>query len=328
MVTNVEMMDTPFLDWLPTGTKPVNVLYNYQAEQYADPVANSHVDGSPITGFLSAGDGRAKLIALVHYFTKTSSVTRLSQDVSNIAGISDELAHDIVKRTKELARDMEVAFLGDTDHIEDNGVVGYSTRGVGSWISSSAQTLYPVNSNFRTPAASISTTASASLTESTILDILESMGGVTKSTAPMTAFMGQKAKRAFNNIPLFTPTSVLVGGSPTGASGVTYEKNGRTIDRVFERYNTDFGPVDVPGVSWYNIFLTGTATARAYCTYILHQSMWELRWGPGADGASSSGKPNWMRNDYRGGAYEAFCEAIAMLVCKNPKGEGKYAPTA
>lgn len=328
MITNVEMAETPFLDWLPTGDKPVNVLYNYQAEKYDDPVENAHIDGKPVVGFQSAGDGRGQLKALIQYFTKTSSVKRLHQDVSNIAGIADELSKDIVKRTKELARDIEVAFLGDADHQEDNGAQGYKTRGVGSWISSSAQTLYPVPSDFRTPSASISTTASASLTESTILDILESMGGVTKTNAPITAFPGQKAKRAFNNIPLFTPSSTLVGGSPTGASGVVYNKNGKTIDRVFERYNTDFGPVDMPGISWYNIFLTGTATARAYCTYFLHQAMWELRWGPGAEGKSANGKPTWFQKKYEGGAYEAFCESLAMLVCKNPRGEGKYAPTS
>lgn len=329
MITNVEMAETPFLDWLPVGDQPVNVLYNYQAEKYDDPVDNAHIDGKPVVGFQSAGDGRAGLKALIQYFIKTTSVTRLHQDVSNIAGVEDELARDMVKRTKELARDIEVAFLEDNDHQEDTGSQGYKTRGVGSWVSSSAQTLYPVNSNFRPPSASISTTASSSLTETVILDILESMGGVTKSKTPITAFIGQKAKRAFNNIPLFTPGSVLVGGSPTGASGVVYNKNGKTIDRVFERYMTDFGPVDVPGISWYNVFLTGSATARAYRTYFLHQNMWELRWGPGANGSGAkSGKPTWFRKEYQGGAYEAFCETLAMLVCKNPKGEGKYAPTA
>lgn len=327
-VTNVEMAKTPFLDWLPTGDKPANVLFNYQAEQYADPVDNSHVDGKPVVGFASAGDGRAQLKALIQYFTKTSSVTRMHQTVSDISGIADELAHDLAKRTKELARDIEVAFLSDTDHIEDNGAVGYKTRGVGSWISSSAQTLYPVNAAFRPPSGSISTTASGSVTENTILDILESMGGVTKNNAPITSFAGQKAKRAFNNIALFTPASTLVGGSPTGASGVVYNKNGSTIDRVFERYNTDFGPVDFPGISWFNIFLTGSATARSYCTYFLHQDMWEMKWGPGGPGGGSSGKPTWFRKEYQGGAYEAFCESLAMLVCKNPKGEGKWAPTS
>ena len=33
-VTNIEMRETPFLDWLPTGDKPVNPLFNFQAERF------------------------------------------------------------------------------------------------------------------------------------------------------------------------------------------------------------------------------------------------------------------------------------------------------
>lgn len=328
VVTNVEMMDTPFLDFLPVGSTPVNALYNYSAEQYEAPKENAHIDGRPITGFAAAGDSRGQLKALIQYYTATSSVTRLQQDVTNIAGIDDELANDIVKRTKEIARDMEVSFLEDDDCQEGSSVQPYKTRGVGSWISSSAQTTYPVPSDFRPPAASIDVTASASLTENVILNILESMGSVTKSRQPVTAFPGQKAKRAFNNIPLFTPASVLVGGSPTGATGVTYQKNGKTIDRVFERYNSDYGPVDIPGISWLNVNLGGGTVEKAYCTYFLHQPMWQLRWGPGNPKLrAKSGKPQWYHKQYEGGSEEAFCEAIAMLVCLNPKAEGKYQPT-
>jgi len=329
IITNVEMMETPFLDWLPVGDKPVNVLHNYQAEKYEDPVLNAHVDGRPVSGFASAGDGRGKLIALIQYFTKTSSVTRLHQDVSNIAGIEDELGRDMVKRTKELARDIEVAFLEGTDHVEGSSTTAYKTRGVASWISNSAQSLYPVPVDFRPPTASISTTASASLTENTILDILESMGQVTKSKNPITAFPGQKAKRAFNNIPLFNPQATLVPGGTAVATGITYSKNGKTIDRIFERYMSDFGPIDLPGISWYNVALSGGTVEKAYCTYFLHQNMWQLRWGPGSEATKSkSGKPTWIRKPYEGGSYEAFCETLAMLECLNPKGEGRYQPTS
>jgi hypothetical protein len=47
--------------------------------------------------------------------------------------------------------------------------------------------------------------------------------------------------------------------------------------------------------------------------------MWELRWNQ---------KPAVYRPEFKGGSYEAAMDAIAMLVCKNPRGEGKYAPTS
>lgn len=318
-ITNVESDKAPFVSWLPTGSKPVNTLHDYQAEKYRDPKANSHVDGMPVQGFLSAGDSRANLKALVQYFTAAASVSKLHQDVSDIAGIEDELSREIDKQTTELTFDMEAAFLEDDDHLEDNGVVGYRTRGVGSWVSSGAQTLYPVDANFRPPAASCITTATGSITESALIDVFESMGTQCKEVRPITAFAGPKGKRVFNSMPLFTPASVLVGGSPTGATGVVSNRDGVSeAGRVVERYLTDYGTVELR-ISFRNVAFSATAIERQYTTYFLHRDMWALRWNQ---------KPQWMRKEYQGGSYEAFCEAIAMLECKNPKAEGKWQPTS
>lgn len=319
-VTNVEMLETPFLDWLPTGNKPVNTVFSYQAEKFKDPKVNAHIDGQPWTAFQSAGDSRAALKAVVQWFDNTVSVSKLHQDVTDLAGIQDELAREIPKKLKEMSRDMEVAFLDDQDCLEDNGAQGYRTRGVPAWIATGAQTLYPVDSNFRPPSASVSTTATGSLTENVIVDILESIGRETKSSETVTAFVGPKLKRAFSNMPLFTPASTLVGGSPTSAGGVTYNLDlaNRAVSRIIERYNSDFGPVELV-MSWYNNNLTGNATSKNYMGLFVHRRMWELRWNQ---------KPAVYRPEFKGGSYEAAMDAICMLVCKNPRGEGKYAPTS
>jgi len=318
-ITNVESSEAPFISWLPVGDKPVNVLHQYQAERYRDPVDNSHVNGTPVTGFLSAGDSRAELKALVQYFTKAAAVTTLHQEVSDIAGVADEMARELDKCTTELTFDIEAALLEDADHREDNTTVGYKTRGVGSWVSSSAQTLYPVDSNFRPPAASVITTATGAITENSVIDVLQSMATVRRSAAPVTAFCGPSAKRAFNQMALFTPASTLVGGSPTGKTGViTTGSSTATLDRIVERYVTDFGTVEL-NLSWRNIAFDTNTVSRAYTTYFLHRDMWQLRWNK---------KPEWMRKEYQGGAHEAFCEAILMLVCKSPRAEGKWQPTS
>lgn len=318
-ITNVEMEDAPFIDFLPTGDKPVNPLYDYQAEVYRDPEENSHVDGRPVTGMKSAGDSRANLKALIQYMSKGAAVTKLHQDVSNIAGITDELAREIEKATWELSTDMEAAFLEDDDHREGTSVQGYKTRGVGSWISTSAQAVHPVPEAVRPAAASCITTATGSITENALIDVFESMGTTVKGKRGMTAFCGPKAKRLFNTMPLFTPGSVLVGGSPSGATGVVYNKGDvNVVGRVAERYLTDYGTVELR-ISWRNVFFSSTAIEKQYTTYFLHRDMWELRWNQ---------KPQWIRKTYEGGAYEAFCESIPMLVCKNPKAEGKWQPTS
>jgi hypothetical protein len=315
-ITNVDMRNTPILEWLPVGNKPVNVLYNYLVEAYTPPRENSHVDGKPWTNFRDAEDGMGRLKALVQWFDNTTSVSKLSEDVSNPAGgITDILAHDIPKRLKEMSRDMEAAFADDSDCREDNKTQGYKTRSIGSWVSSSAQGLYPVPTNFLTPAASIDTTASASMAEDNLRNMFESMGRQTGDKAEITGFVGPKLKRMFANFQFYLPSS---SSTQLTTAGFTQDGTSKDIVRSVDMYHGDYGPVRLV-LDWFLANLTGSTTAQNYRGYFLHQGMWELRWNQ---------KPKVYRPEFKGGSYEAAMDAIVMLVCKNPLGEGKYAPTA
>jgi hypothetical protein len=310
-ITNVEMRETPFLDWLEADKNEVrNVLYQYQAEKFATPTKNSHVDGQPWKTFSSVGDGRGTLKALIQWFDKTCSISKLSEDVVDVAGIGDQLAREIPKKLKEMATDMEVNFCEDWDCREDNKVDGYLTRGVGSWISNSAQALYPVPSDFRTPSASIDTTASGSMTENKVRDILQSIASTCKSKEPLTAFVGATVKRIFSDFQLFMPSS-------TSTAANTMNQQAGTIDRSIQRYEGDFMPVDLVLSYWLAAYTT--AANSPLRAYFLHRRMWKMRWKQ---------KPKVYSPEFQGGSYEAAMDALAMLVCLNPKGEGKYAPTS
>lgn len=314
-ITNVEMRDTPFLDWLPVGDKPVNVLLSYQAEKFRDPRDNSHVDGKPWSSFASAGDSRGRLKALVQWFDNGSSISKLSQDVSNIAGVTDELAREIPKDLKEMATDIEVAMCEDNDCREDNKTQGYKTRAVGSWIASSAQSLYPVPTDFLTPSGSIDTTANASVTEDIVQNVLGSMWRQCKSKEPVAAFIGETLKRRFGLFQFYLPSS-----ASTQASGVQFTQmsKDKTITRAIDRYEGDFMPVDLMLTPWL-VALTGSAAVQKGRGYFLHRSMWEVRWNQ---------KPKVYRPEFKGGSYEVAMDAILMLVCKNPMAEGKLAPAS
>jgi hypothetical protein len=315
-ITNVQMQDVPFLDWLPTGGKLVNAIHNYQTEKYRDPALNVHKNGVPVTGFQAAGDSRAELVARAHYSTKAASVTTLHQDVSDNEAVEDELAHELDKQNYELKTDIEGYLLDDSEAVAGvDGVTGTQTRSVGSWLSTSAHSVDDFNSNFRPASASVSTTATGSITEDSILDVLASIRSVTRSREPITAFMGPSLKRWLNNRVFFLPSS-----ASTQASGVNYTKplGDRSIGRVMQRYEHDGGPVDFVIADFMHA-IDGSAIQKNWSAYFLHQSKWELRWNK---------KPTWMRKAYQGGSYEAFCEAIWMLLCKSPRGEGAYLPAS
>lgn len=323
VVTNVAMINTPLLAWLPMGKQPAQAQYLYQAEAYKTPSRNSHPDGAPVTGATSAGDQRVQLQALIQYSSKAASVSKLAQDYGNNAAVADELGTEIRKQTKELSNDIEFAMLSPQEcRIGLTGTVGYMTRGVPNWVQTSAQSVLPVDSSQFPSAAQVDTsTVTASLAEDTVLNILQGIGTTTQSNETVTAFCGPNLRRAFNNFPLFISNS----GSTINAGAYPNEIRGGAFDRGITRYVTPFGfEVDLV-TSWRNYgldsngnYLTNT-TYNNYSGLFLHQSKWEFRWGS---------KPNWVQKAYEGGKYEAFCESIWQLVCWTPRGEGKWAPAS
>lgn len=317
-ITNIEMRETPFLDWLSVGSKPVNPRFNYQAEKFRNPRSNSHVDGKPFGEPFSAGDSRVQLDALIQWFDHGVSVSKLSQDVSSNSAIADELAREIPKAMKEMAQDMEVNFLEDNDHRVDNRTVGYLTRGVGSWVSNTAQALYPVDVNFRPPAASIGTTTWATITEDNIRDILTSIWEQSKSSEMVTAFSGSTAMRGLADFQYRVPNSAFTGGTFTTNPTLKREFKDKTISRTVRGYEGDFFDVEFVPTPWL-VKLTGAAAVQRSRVYFLHRSKWEIRWNQ---------KPRVYRPEFKGGSYEAFMDCLAMLVCKNPASEGKLAPTS
>ena len=318
VVTNVQMVDTPFLGWLPVGKAPVQPERLYQADKFRDPAPNSHADGTPVDGAKSAGENRKSLRSIIQYLSKAANVTKLTQDYGNQAGVADELAREITTQTKELSKDIECAFLSAQEcRVGVSGTSGYMTRGVPNWVQASAQSVYPVDSSLYPSTAQLDTTATASLTEDVVLNIMQGIGTTTRGTAPVTAFVAPNLQRAFNNFPMFTPSTA----STVNAGAYPSPLRGGVLDRGITRYVTPFGPLDLV-LSFNNYaFTTGTSTLKTHSAFFLHQDKWEVAWGQG-------GMPKWVQKPYEGGQYEAFCEAVLMLTCWNPKGEAKYAPAS
>jgi hypothetical protein len=318
VVTNVQMIDTPCLGWLPVGKNPVQAERLYQTDYFDNPVTNSHPDGKPVTGAKSAGRNRAQVRSVIQYSTKDANVSKLTQDFGNNAAVPDELAREITNQTKELSRDIESAILSAQEcRVGVTGTTGYLTRGIPNWIATGAQAVYPVDASVRPPTGSVDvTTVSTTLTEDAVLNVLQSIGVTKRSSQQMTAFISPSAKRAFNNFPIFVSSSATT----VNAGAYKTEIRGGILDRGIESYKTDFGPIDLI-VSYNNHALDAAAGSvlTKYSTFYLHQDMWEVAWGTG-------GMPKWMNKPYTGGLYEAFCECIWMLTCWNPKGEGKWEP--
>src|SRR5262252_8520844 len=199
-ITLADEHETPALRLLPKGPKPVNVVKNYQSDTYNDPVPNAWPDGKDWDAFQSAGVNRKPLSARVQWFVRTAAVSKLAEDVTDTAGITDELAHEIPKKMTEMAREMECSACSDQVAFADDSETGHKFRGMGAWITNPfvADADVAVDPAIQPPVGSIlNNVASTALTEDNIITAMQAMWDNTGSVGRKLALVGKSLKKRF-----------------------------------------------------------------------------------------------------------------------------------
>ena len=314
-ISLVDARDTPITSLIPKGNKPGNTLLNWQADSMPAAQSSGSVDGVDVTSYSNLNENRAVLQNYIQVFQRAIRVSPLAVDVSNVAGLRDELAGMVAKGIKLTKRDIELTISSDNDAQADNGTVPYLTRGLGEWIKNGAQSVLPVNSNYRTPTASINTTATASFTESDAQGVLTSIYGQTGSFKEYDCVVGTSLKRAFSNL-LFTTgitTTSTVGVTGSGATAVrTFSRDANSDAYIasVDIFEGDFGRLKLHP----SLFLP-----NAFRGYVLDMELLELRY---------TNLPEVTELPDAGGGPARLIKAVAGLVCKNPLGLGKFAASS
>lgn len=307
----------PLLSLIPKGKKPVDRLYNYQAEVYATPAKSNQPEGKDWSTFKSAGLNRSELQARVERFDETAAVSVMAQELGNAAGVADELAHEIVKKTEEIARCIECKFGSDDPAYVDDGVTQDRTQGMGLWIQSGTTSqVYATPAAVRPASAQISTATKANTFENAVRAVLQAQWKATGATGTMAFVCGSELKKRFSDFALYIPSDVA-----TQSASLTTNRNmsDRSMQRIVDRYNSEFGSYALYLSPWLAHSGWGGTTGKSdWRGYAIHPEMWELRWHT---------KPKWEKLQFLGGSYKAACYAILMLVCKNPIGEAKIDPS-
>jgi hypothetical protein len=304
---------------LPKGPKPVNVVKHYQADTYNAPVPNAWPDGKDWDTFQTAGQNRVELSARVQWFVRTAAVSKLAEDVTDTAGIEDELAHEIPKKMTEMAREMECSAASDQLANADDGVTGHKFRGLGSWISATAvaDADKAVGATVLTPTASISTATKANTTEDAMKLVLQSMWQNTGSKSRKSGFVGSLLKKRFGEFQFYLPTSSTT--QLTGGRVATRDDGSTTLGNMVDCYESDWGPLELHLTRWNaHENFGGSVTKAQWRGYFLNTARWSWNWNQ---------KPTVYKPEFKGGSYKAAIDAIIMLMCLNPIGEGKVAPS-
>ena len=316
VISVIDQKNTPVTSRIKAGSDLTNgSVFSWQADSYNDPSFDGVLTNADVTTFDDPAKNRVLLSGRAQKFRRSIKVDDFAQNVDNIAGVGKkkEMARGVSRALIELKRDMESAFCSSNDSQEQSGTNPYKTRGLGSWISSSAQTDLPVPASFRTPSASINTTATSSLTESDVAAVLQSVYEQTGTIDTMDLVTGPNLKKRFSE---FTRYS---SGSNTALSTRQYTAslNDRTVISTVDTYIGDFGTINlVPTLFNAKDAAAAVQSARGY---LLNMDMLEVRYGR---------RPRFQELEDQGGGPRGLVDAIAALVCWNPKGLGEFSATS
>lgn len=331
MISLVDARDTPFTSMARKGSKPGNTYFRWQADKNPLPQVGGTIDGTDVSAYSNYVDGyRKELANYIQIFRRPVRVSKLTQDLADVAGVRDSLADNIAKAIIGIKRDMEVTLTSDQLGQQDTGAGGvpYLTAGVQAWIGGDdigtglnigSGTKTP---SFITPANSIVTGANASaLTDTTVQGVLKSIFDQTGQYKSFDLICGTDLKRAFTSL---LGTTALTTTSTSGVTGAgatkvqTFQRDAAadTYIQAMDVFQGDFGTVRLHPTTFLGTISGSTYTAKPAYGLVLDMNLIEVRYGGNV--AQVTSLPD------SGAGPARLIEAVAGLVVGNPLGLGKF----
>lgn len=314
-ITRVDAKSKPLLAMVPKEKELTNTRCDFQVDNFEDAEDNAVLDGADVETFDNASEDRALLSVYCQKFRDSAQVSDMAEEVSNVAGLSKgELAESIMKKLEKLSRDIEAALCSDNDTQAQAGETPYKTRGLGSWLNSSAQATLPVDENFRTPSGSLDNTAIANLTEDIVNNILQSNYEQTGKIEEYVLLCGPTLRRRFS-----TFTRISAGSTNVMSTIRTYNSNAseKKISNVIDRFEGDFGNIELHPTLFNAKFTSTAASTRR--GYLLLMKLLAIKW---------KRYPRVKQLEDRGGGPRFLVDAIAAFKHKNPLVGGKFYATS
>lgn len=316
-LTILEPEDTPKLSTFNKGSNQSNVFKEWQMDNLNPVSIAGIIEGQDVQAYNNEVSNRFRTGNYTQLFREPWMVSSL-QEASNPAGVADEVANSKEKAMRVVRRSIEAAIGSDAEMQLDTGLVPYKFRGLGTWIQATAQTLNPVNALYRTPTASIDTTATGSLAETNFNDVFQSCFQSVGGSRSYTLFAGPSLKRAISNFQRATGSA-----GQTKTYQVTQDATQKKITLNVSFYEGDFHQVTiVPDL--FNGLLDGAQPSsptnqQKARGYVINPELVFISYMIGME---SKELPD------MGGGRRGFVRSALTLGIKNPKGLGKFAATS
>ena len=288
--------ETPILS-LAAKSRASATFHEWVVDSLAAPNTAGISEGQDVTSFTDQFAGRARLGNYTQLFRRDYLVSNLQQAVSSVGPAN--IAQAEAKAMRELKRDVEARICGSSDMTAENGAgTPYTFRGLGSWISNSAQTTNPVPAAYRTPTDSIKT---STLSESDFNGILSSIFTQTGEIGNLTLIANVALRKVVSGF----------ARSEFNANSEVYHVNqdaeSKKITFSVSLYESDFGIVRVVNGN-PACMPTGTVGYFLDPKYIGFATLIPM-------GAT--------RLENQGGGERGYVDMAGTLVCKSPLAHGK-----
>lgn len=316
VISVVDAKECPFTSMSGKGFVPQNSLVEWQADSIPTPRLEGAIETEDAKTFENAEENKRMLYGRIQITERRPMVGRLAQGVSNVAGQGKgkAMAKSVAKMLVAAKRDIEARCLSDQDSQAEVGDTPYGTRGLGKWLQATAQSDLPVDEDYRTPSASITTTATSSLTETNVNDLLASNWDVTGKQDVLSTFCGMSLKRRFAS---FTQTQAGSSNVMSAIRMFTETMEARKITNAVDIYEGDGGTLELILTPF--LAMESSAAVRGARGYAVDMDLVHLGFH-----TAPHNKPL----PDLGGGPRSLIEAIWCLCYLNPKKGIKFAATS
>lgn len=130
VIYDVSPVETPFLSMVP-HVEATSIKHEWQTDSLAAAAANIKVQGDKLDADASTATTRLDNRTQISW--KIARVTGTQRAVDT-AGRADELDYQMLKRGRELRRDMEKELLDNNAKVTGSDMVAAQSAGIGAWI--------------------------------------------------------------------------------------------------------------------------------------------------------------------------------------------------
>lgn len=130
VIWDISPVDTPFTSMVPFTTA-TNTVHEWQSDTLAAAADNAVIEGDDAT--TDASVATVRLNNLTQISDKVARVTGTARSVTT-AGRADEMDYQMLKRAKELRRDMEKEVLDNNPKVTGDDTTARQLAGIGAWI--------------------------------------------------------------------------------------------------------------------------------------------------------------------------------------------------